>query len=73
LLVRGWSHGEVLALNAVLYVGCFALSLAYALPWRGGAQYGAATTGLACLLILTGLLGAYTLLVLMVERSARHQ
>ena len=72
LLIAGWTHGQVLALNAVLYLGCFALAYAYRLPWQGHSDAAATRTSLLCVMILTGLLGGYTLLVLAVERAARR-
>jgi UDP-N-acetylmuramyl pentapeptide phosphotransferase/UDP-N-acetylglucosamine-1-phosphate transferase len=67
LLIAGWSHGQTLAVNFVLWGICYALSQTYARGLRFKGPVLPVVAVSATLLVLL----AYTLMVLLVERSAR--
>ncbi len=69
LLVAGWTHGEVLALNFAVWGACFVLAQLHGRLLRDGASHWLALIILANVFVLL----AYTLFVLFVERHARKR
>jgi UDP-GlcNAc:undecaprenyl-phosphate GlcNAc-1-phosphate transferase len=69
LLVAGWSHAEVLAVNFALWGACFVLAQLHGRWLRHGREHWLWVVG--CLNVL--LLLSYTLFVLIVERSAQKR